>query len=432
MDNVTKRVGYGGAAWWGKSYLGVSWLWTMCYQYPGTKWFIGRNELKRIRATTYPTYLKFCREYNIPASQKWGLNMQDNVIRFQNWSEIWLLDLEYAPRDPMYERFGSFEFTGWWVEESGEVHSDGIEVLLTRIGRHMNEEYGLIPKLLETFNPNKGHVYSDFYKPYKDNTLAQEIVFIPAVVTDNPKISKEYIQNLRDLKNKVMQERLLYWNFEYDDTPGRLYAYDDLVDMRTNPINNGEKYIVCDPARLWEDRAVFMIWDGREVKEIIVYEKCLLTTLEEEMRKKAQLYQINMSRVLVDADGLGAGIPDHLGCKGFQNWASPISTDEQDRQGIKPIFENLKTQCYFELQKHIRKIRVHDTRRKELIIQELDVMCQIDMDKDGKTKLIQKEKVKEKLWRSPNFADCIAMRCMFELNPPSDRSDFGFYTKGGW
>lgn len=32
-----------------------------------------------------------------------------------------------------------------------------------------------------------------------------------------------------------------------------------------------------------------------------------------------------------------------------------------------------------------------------MIIQELDVMCQVDMDKEGKVKMISKEKVKEKL-----------------------------------
>ncbi len=33
------------------------------------------------------------------------------------------------------------------------------------------------------------------------------------------------------MKNKVDKERLLYGNFDYDNTPGRLYDYDDLQDM---------------------------------------------------------------------------------------------------------------------------------------------------------------------------------------------------------
>lgn len=53
--------------------------------------------------------------------------------------------------------------------------------------------------------------------------------FIPALVTDNPKISPDYIDNLHKLKNKVMKERLLHGNFEYDDTPGRLHSYDAIL-----------------------------------------------------------------------------------------------------------------------------------------------------------------------------------------------------------
>lgn len=58
-----------------------------------------------------------------------------------------------------------------------------------------------------------------------------------------------------------------------------------------------------------------MVRYGREIREITVFEKCLITELEADLTKKSQLHHINMSRTLVDADGLGAGIPDHLGCK---------------------------------------------------------------------------------------------------------------------
>lgn len=153
-DKKTQFVLFGGGAGGGKSWVGCEWLIINSIAYPGTKWFIGRNELKRLMGSTYITFTKVTTWHKIP-STAWKLNSQYNYIEFWNGSRIDLLDVAHKPSDPMYERFGSTEYTGGWLEEAGEIKSRAFEVLKSRIGRHANEKYDLFPKMLLTCNPKK-------------------------------------------------------------------------------------------------------------------------------------------------------------------------------------------------------------------------------------------------------------------------------------
>lgn len=108
---------YGGAAGGAKSWTGAAWLLFMSLCFPETKWFIGRAELKRITQSTYITFKKVCTRYGVP-DEIWSYNGQYNYIEFYNGSRIDFLDLKYIPSDPLYERYGSIEFTGGWIEEA--------------------------------------------------------------------------------------------------------------------------------------------------------------------------------------------------------------------------------------------------------------------------------------------------------------------------
>ena len=120
--------------------------------------------------STFITWTKVCRYHNIPEGT-WKLNGQYNYIEFNNGSRIDLLDAKFLPTDPLYERFGSLEYTDGVIEEAGEIHPLFRDVMRSRIGRHLNDELGIHPTTLITGNPKKNWTYIEFYKPWKEKTL---------------------------------------------------------------------------------------------------------------------------------------------------------------------------------------------------------------------------------------------------------------------
>lgn len=409
---------YGWAAWWGKSYTWVFWQWAMCNKYPWYRWFFWREELKRLKQTTLATYFKFLDDYNIPESQRWIYNAQDSVIRFKNWSEILLLDLAYLPSDPLYTRFGSLELSGWYIDESAEVDEQCVTIIMTRIWRQKNEEYWIAPKLLEWFNPDKWHVYRRYYKPWKEWKLPSYRRFIRALATDNKRLPKSYIEQLSKA-NEVTKQRLLHWNFDYDDTPWRLFDYNAILNMWDNPPIHWDKYITWDIARKWRDSSIIGFWNWLDLYKVIKEEKTDLRDLSDRVRKEAQNEWVEMRNTIMDENGVWWWIIDNLRCQWFINNARPRQPKKSNISTVRN-FDMLKTQCYFKLAEYVNtwkiRISIQDNELKDKLCEELDVIVEVWLDQDNKTRIIKKEDIIAKLWRSPDIADMVMMRMFYEID----------------
>jgi phage terminase large subunit len=421
---IVKELMYGGAAGGAKSWTGTTWLIFMCLLYPETRWFIGRSSLKDIRESTLITFMKSAKRYTLRINDDFKINQQDYFIIFPNGSRIDLLDLEYYPSDPMFERLGSKEYTGGFLEECGQLHFNAFDVLKTRIGRQMNDKYSIKPILYLTCNPKKNWIYNYFYKPFTKGELKTHQKFIRALATDNPHRDSDYLEQLNSIKDVVQKQRLLLGNFEYDDDPNALIDYDKIQDIFTNDfVKGGEPVITCDVARYGRDSSQIVVWDGWRVKHIESYETSSTKLIEERITDLRRKHFVPTSNVIVDEDGVGGGVVDHLGCVGFVNNSSPVRELTEANHVIKPNYSNLKSQCYFRLSDRINinglyfPEKILSQEAKERLIQELEQVKQKDMDKDGKKAVIPKEEVKQLIGRSPDLSDVLMMREYFDLVP---------------
>lgn len=420
FNKETKELLFGGAAGGAKSWLLAEYLTTQALRYPGTRWLMGRKELKQLKATTLNTFFKVCKHHNI-SQDLYSYNSQSGVIKFANESEIVLSELKRNPSDPEFQDLGSLELTGAAIDEAGEIEKMAFEVLKTRVGRQMNKEYKILPKVLMTANPIKNWLYKDFYKPWRDGTLPPHKAFIQALPTDNPYLDENYLEQLRNIEDQATRERLLHGNWDYDDDPDALMSWQAITDLFTNTIvNQPGVFISADIARFGSDKTVLMAWRGLEVVDIQQYNQVSVTQSAQLVRDMAHKHKVPYSNIIVDEDGIGGGVVDLLGgVKGFIANSTPFAVVQRVNQRPEN-FQNLKAQCSYKLASYVNQHKIKITTESsdimELITEELAQVRSKDRDKDGKLKIVSKDEVKLRIGRSPDFADALMMRMYFEYD----------------
>ncbi len=411
----------GGKSWW----LCESRLMN-ALAYPGYKSFIGREELTRLMGSTYLTWVKVCAFHKVPRDT-WKLNGQYHYIEFSNGSRIDLLDVKFLPSDPLYERFGSSEYTDGALEECGEIHFMAFDVLKSRVGRHRNDEFGIRPTLALTGNPKKNWTHSTFYTPWKKGALPPGYAFIQSLYGDNPYTAAEYEKSLANIRDKTLRDRLKEGIWDYDESPGTLFDYDSVNDLWTNTlpaVTESDKFMTIDTARFGQDKIVFYFWKGFNLYKKEVYFKQSIVTTAQRVKDGARRENVPFSHIVADDDGVGGGVVDIcLGINGFVNNSTPLPNESARYEYLeKQNFANLKTQCAYIMAQKVKKHEVAitidnpDTEFMEELPQELGQFIIKNPENDTiKMALIPKPEMKQSLGRSPDYADAFIMRAYFTL-----------------
>jgi len=252
------------------------------------------------------------------------------------------------------------------------------------------------------------------------------IVFIPALVQDNPFIDPSYIENLENISDKVKKQRLLYGNFDYDDSDDALITFDKINDLFYNTfVEPGEMFISSDIA-ITNDSFVVIVWDGLRIKELVSLKNASkpvetmvngvtttivdYTPLINEFERLSVKWKVPRSNIVFDADGIGKNVKEYL------SGAVPLHTGIK---AIHPEYFNLKAELFYKLAEVINSNKMFidcylSPEIKERLISELQTIKR-KSDVGEKLKILPKADVKKLIGHSPDITDAIAYRMLFVL-----------------
>ncbi len=199
MDAVASEqytfILFGGAMGGGKTFWGLSALLIMCEIFPRSRWCVIREDLEKIRTTTIPSFKKLNASGKLRESPFEYTHPNCSVILFKS---------ENYDNDKEGQWLKGLEVSGFLFEEINECQEQTIDIAFGRAGRWESDPRPK-PIILATCNPAVNWVKTRVYDRWKDGTLPDDWLYIPSKVTDNPFLTQDYINNLKNMpKHRYM------------------------------------------------------------------------------------------------------------------------------------------------------------------------------------------------------------------------------------
>lgn len=247
-DKTTNEILYGGGAGGGKSYLGCIWHIYRRTKYAKSRGLIGRSKIANLEQSTLVTLFKVANKMGYKQGVHFNYNSQKHTINWANGSQTILKDLFLYPSDPDFMSLGSTEYTDAFIDESPEITLKAFEIVTSRI-RWMLDDFGLVPKVLITGNPQEGWVKDKFIEKDGETVELQDHQkFVQSLVTENPdeEFKKLYIQQLERLSSDYDKQRLLYgdWNATREVQSPFATQWDDRKHVSDLPVYDPKKQLI--------------------------------------------------------------------------------------------------------------------------------------------------------------------------------------------
>ena len=252
---------YGGGIRGGKSRWLCLTLFSYCIQYPRSRWVILRKDLPTLRRTTLVSFS----EIGVDPFIK-SFNQSSMTVTFNNGSQI-IFMAESFDTDKELNRFRGLEINGGGMDELNEFNEKTFTKVIERSGS-WNGSPGCPIKIIATCNPTNNWVKKQIYDRWTEKTLPKGWAFVPALITDNPHIKKDYLESL--INNMPPHEYEIFvkgnWNVKLE---GCLFDDNELhkftqADLELYMKEEGEKILEKRKAKGELD-----IIDGSDIEPLL-------------------------------------------------------------------------------------------------------------------------------------------------------------------
>lgn len=259
----------------------------------------------------------------------------------------------------------------------------------------------------------------------------RSITFIAGKIQDNQellRINPGYLGNLMALgqseRIKLMDGR---WT-DLDDDSTRIYTNAAINDIFSNSFvaPTGRRYITADIALEGSDKFLIAIWDGWVLLEIRQFDKSLGNEVINEIRKAALEWGVPVRSIAYDSGGVGGFLKGWFRTAyAFVGNATPVTEQKvskvHGRTQPRPQYFNLRSQMFFLLREKIEECLMYISKVtpdvQVLIERELRAVKKVETSTDQKLRVVPKSEMKTELGHSPDYADVISMRCIFDILP---------------
>jgi len=197
LNDTTTVIVYGGGIRGGKTFGAFIADFLYLKKYPGSRAAVVRDSTPTLYRNTIPSYNKLT-----PVKQISNIQQLQTPIKYRN-SELFFFGENYD-HDKDLNRWKGLEVNLIHLEEFNELQEASFDKAIERAGAWIipNQSNQPPPKIIATCNPSNGWVKDRIYDKWRNGTLPKGWVFIPALLEDNPHLSEQYKESLKNLPEK--------------------------------------------------------------------------------------------------------------------------------------------------------------------------------------------------------------------------------------